>query len=188
MIIKTLEYYPEHIKQMKEYIRLSVGIDSELYKVWENIETIMKNHYVDTMDEATILKWENILGIVASPLDDLDDRRRRIKGYFASDLPYTEKKLNEILAAMCGKDGYELVINRTVGTVEINIKLNSVRLIDNAKEVIRAAVPCDMVVTARIIYNIYASFEGMTYEQMEAYTYDQLRNDPQFQKNIMEVI
>lgn len=183
MRVDTLHWYPQHIQRMKEYVRLTAGVDSELSKAWDAVELLMQNQYLDTMDAQTCYRYEQFLGIVASPLDSLDDRRRRIKGYFASNLPYTEIKLNEILTAMCGQDGYELIINRHVGTVEILIKLNSVRLVDNAKEVIRRAAPADMGVTARILFNIHARFRSMTQAQLSVYTHYQLRNDQIFMRD-----
>lgn len=183
MRINTLHWYPQHIQRMKEYIRLTAGYDSELEKAWSAVERIQMNQYLDTMDEDTCLRYERFLGITANPLDTLEDRRRRIKGYFASNLPYTEAKLNEILTAMCGSDGYELIIDRSVGTVDILIKLNSVRLVENAQEVIRRAAPADMGVVARILYNIHARFSGMTHAEMSAYTHYQLRNDQIFMRD-----
>ena len=183
MMISTLQWFPAHIQRIKEYIRMTVGVDSELYKVWDEVDLITQNMYLSTMDANTCLRWENFLGIVASPLDTLDDRRSRIKGYFASNLPYTEKKMNEVLTAMCGADGYELVIDPHEGSVNVMIKLNNVRLVDNSYDVIRRMAPADMGVNARIVYNEHGIFRAFTHGSLEAYTHYQLRNDPIFMQD-----
>lgn len=183
MIVNTLHYYPRHIQQIKEYIRLTAGVDSELYAVWDAVDLITQNMYLDTMDADTCLRWEHFLGITANPMDTLDDRRGRIKGYFASNLPYTVKKLEEVLTTMCGSDGYELVIDPKAGTVDIFIMLSNVRLVDNTYDVIRKMAPADMIVKARIIYNTHSIFRMYTHEDLAAYTHYQLRNDQIFQHN-----
>lgn len=184
MTIDTLHYYPRHIQEMREYIRLTAVVDLELLKVWDAIRLIEANMFLDTMDEDTLLRHENFLGIIASPIDTLDDRRRRIKGYFASNLPYTEKKLTEILTAMCGEDNFELVIDTYLGTVDINIRLNSIRLVENCYDVIRKAAPADMIVKAKILYNTHGRLRSLTHEQLGRYTHYQLRNESIFPRDL----
>ena len=181
MIIDTLHYYPKRIQEIKEYIRLSAGVDAKLTAVWGEIERITKNMYLDTMDEDTCLMWEKILNITANPLDSLDDRRGRIKGYFASNLPYTEKKIREVLQSMCGEGGYDLVIDTKTGMVDIFIMLSNTRLIDNTYDVIRKMAPADMIVRARIVYNTHSIFRAYTHAELAKYTHYQLRNDQIFQ-------
>ncbi len=183
MKIDTLHYYPRRIQEIKEYIRLTAGVDSELSKVWDEIDLITRNMYLDTMDADTCLRWEHFLNITASPIDTLDDRRGRIKGYFVSNLPYTEKKMNEVLTTMCGADGYELVIDPKLGTIDIFIMLSNARLIDNTYDVIRNMAPADMILSARIIYNTHSIFRVFTHEELKKYTHYQLRNDKTFQHN-----
>lgn len=181
MIVDTLHYYPKRIQEIKEYIRLSAGVDTKLTAVWDEIERITKNMYLDTMDEDTCLMWEKILNITTNPLDSLDDRRGRIKGYSASNLPYTEKKMREVLQSMCGEGGYDLVIDTKAGTVDIFIMLSNTRLIDNTYDVIRKMAPADMIVRARIVYNTHSIFRAYTYAELAKYTHYQLRNDQIFQ-------
>ena len=138
MIVDTLHYYPKRIQEIKEYIRLSTGVDAKLTAVWGEIERITKNMYLDTMDEDTCLMWEKILNITANPLDSLDDRRGRIKGYFASNLPYTEKKMREVLQSMCGEGGYDLVIPQLIMCMLCKLRVcicpeNTVCIVDDPR-------------------------------------------------------
>lgn len=183
MMIDTLHYYPRHIAEIKEFIRLTAGVDSELYQAWDAVDHITKNMYLDTMDAEACLRWEHFLGIVANPMDTLDDRRGRIKGYFASNLPYTVRKLREVLETMCGPDGYELVVDPNAGTVDIFIMLSNARLVDNTHDVIRKMAPADMIVHTRIIYNTHGIFRGYTHAELRSYTHAQLRSDQIFQRN-----
>lgn len=173
---KVLHYFPPHIKNIKEFEEISKSYDAVIGTLWTDMGVVFDNNFFDTMDADECSRREQMLGIIPNPLDTLDDRRRRIKGYSASNLPYTEKKMNDVLMAMCGEDGYELVIDRNQKTVFVGIKLDSVQMVANAKELIRAMAPATMSVTAQILYNIHSRFRVMPHEQMAEYTHYQLRN------------
>lgn len=183
-MINTMQYYPEHIQRMKEFIRMTVGIDAELEKVWDAMGSIEQSMYIDTMDTAACARWEKFIGITKKPDDTVVERRRRIKGYFASDLPYTVNKLKESLNSMFTENGYELEVKSDERKVVIQIKLAGKGLHENAEEIARNMVPCDMFVVVSIIYNMHYMFKDMTQGQMEEYTHYRLRNDPVFQEDM----
>lgn len=183
MTVNTELFFPEHIADMREFRELAKSYDKSLQPVWEVFDSIYKNRFFDTLDEEGCARHEKLLGISANPIDELDDRRRRIKGYYTSNLPYTEKKMNEVLTAMCGEDGYDLVIDKRLKTITVNIKLNSISLVNNVEELMKRMRPCDMVLAVEIIYNIYARFRTMTHEAMGGYTHEQLRASKVFMKD-----
>lgn len=174
---KVLHYFPPHIKNIKEFEEISKSYDAVINSLWTDMGVVFDNNFFDTMDADECSRREQMLGIVPNPLDTLDDRRRRIKGYSASNLPYTEKKMHDVLSAMCGQEGYELVIDKSAKTLFVGIKLNSVQMVDNARELMRNMAPATMSVTARILYNIHSQFHTWTHAEMAEYTHYQLRND-----------
>jgi len=174
---KVLHYFPPHIKNIEEFEEISKAYDAVINSLWTDMGVVFDNNFFDTMDADECSRREQMLGIVPNPLDTLNDRRRRIKGYSASNLPYTEKKMHDVLSAMCGQEGYELVIDKSAKTLFVGIKLNSVQMVDNARELMRNMAPADMSVTAQILYNIHSQYRSMTHEEMGAYTHHQLRTD-----------
>lgn len=183
MTVNTELFFPEHIADMREFKELAGSYDKSLQPLWKVFDSIYKNRFFDTLDEEGCARHEKFLGISANPIDELDDRRRRIKGYYTSNLPYTEKKMNEVLTAMCGEDGYDLVIDKRLKTITVNIKLNSISLVNNVEELMKRMRPCDMVLAVEIIYNIHARFRTMTHEAMGGYTHEQLRSSKIFMKD-----
>ncbi len=177
-------YFPPHINNIDEFGEISKAYDATIGQAWSNMGVVFDNNYFDSMDADECSRREGILGITTDPLDTLDDRRRRIKGYYSSNLPYTERKMHDVLKAMCGEDGYELVIDKTLKTLFVGIKLNSVQMVANAKELMRLMAPASMGVTAAIIYNIHSQYRSWTHEEMAAYTHYQLRNDADLMANI----
>lgn len=184
MIVNTMLYFPEHIANIREFQEIAKCYDLSLQPLWDNVmKMLYDNQWIDTLDEYGCKMYEDLLNITANPIDELEDRRRRIKGYCASNLPYTEKKMNEVLSAMCGEDGYVLAIDKKLKTVTVNIKLNSVNLVNNAYELMKRMIPADMFLTVEIIYNIYARFRSVTNEAMSQYTHEELRTCKIFQQS-----
>lgn len=180
----TEHYFPGHIREIEEFQEISKAYDSLLNTAWNDMGTVFDNNHIDTMDADECSRREAMLGITPSPLDTIEDRRRRIKGYYASNLPYTEKKMHDVLSAMCGQDGYQLTIDKPAKTLVAGIRLNSVQMVENARELMRMMAPADVTVTARILYNIHARFRVLTHAELNAYTHYQLRNDVAFQWDV----
>lgn len=172
-----IHYFPPHIKNIEEFKQISKANDAINSQIWTDIGVVFDNNFFDTMDAAECSRREQLFGIATNPLDTIEDRRRRIKGYSASNLPYTEGKMHDVLSAMCGEDGYELVIDSRLKTLFVGIKLSSVQMVSNAKELMRNMAPATMIVTAKILYNTHSQYRIMTHEEMSAYTHEQLRSD-----------
>ena len=90
-------YWPEHIENMKEFKEINKAADIEIKRLWGALKSVLDNRYLTSMDADECSELENMLGIVPLPDDTLEDRVRRVKGYFVSNLPYTQNKLIEVL-------------------------------------------------------------------------------------------
>ena len=168
-------YFPLHIENMEEFQQIATSYNDLIEEVWQELERTYDNNYLDTMDAVECSRHEEILGIHPNPGDSLDDRRRRIKGYYASDLPYTKLKLNESLKAMCGDGFYHLTVNTVEKTVTVGLELESVPMISIVTEILQRMVPADMVIRVYVIYNRYREFKTHTHGQLRAYSHLQIR-------------
>lgn len=180
MDVNTIHYFPNHIGSINEFKEISRVYDIELRKAWADLDQEYRNRFFDTMDEATCIRQEKLLGISINPDDSLDDRRRRIKGYYASDLPYTKLKLDESLKAMCGADLYHLSIDTTTGMVTVGLELESLPMLSIVKEILQRMTPAGMEIKIYVIYNRQSNLKQYTHAQLKAYTHDQLRNSTDF--------
>lgn len=180
--VETKWYYPEHIGRIREFQEIAACYDKMLCKMWVAMGQIYRNQFFDTMDDDGCRMHEDMLQIHVRPDDGLDDRRGRIKGYYASDLPYVERKFNDVLAIMCGSGGYELEIDKQAKTVTVHVKLAAVNIVSNVYELVRGMSPATMQVSVDIIYNVYIRFRRMTHGEMGQYTHDDLRNNKIFQQ------
>ena len=178
--VDLISYFPRHLNLIREFIQVCAAEDAELQLLWEKLAAIVNNMDMYTMDEEMCERWERFFGITNTSLQTLEERRMLIRGYFASQLPYTEKKLRQVLDSMCGEDKYGLTIRPSQYSVLIELLLSSKGVISNVNEVVRQIIPAHLALTVSYQYNRYEYFLVHTYHTMEGYTWKQLREDEIF--------
>lgn len=184
-ISTSIKYYlPDIIHQIREYQEIEKKYDHNIVTAISQLNRIEQNRFLDGLDEYGCERNEQILGIIPDPSDTLEDRRRRIRGYYTSNKPYTIKKLREVLRAMCGENGYILTVDTENYIVKVAIKLESRRLVDNADELVRRMVPANLIVDVYLLYNQNISFKKYTHGELKKYTHYQLRNNLEFQEGM----
>ena len=182
LLPETEHYFPPHIKNIDEYKRISDVYDKKLRLVWEAIDKITLNQHFDLMDESECSRWEKILGIRIDGDETIEDRRRAIKGNWASSIPYTEKRFRDVLNAMLGDDNYTLTINAEKKTLKVDIKLAAILKYEYIADLMRKMAPADMVVSVRIMYNRWSRFAGMTWGDLVNETWESLYSDEKWQE------
>ena len=176
-------YWPEHIQTMKEFREIDKAANIELKKLWAAANNLMSNRYLSMMNEEECEKLESMLGIRPLPDDTLEDRQRRIKGYFVANTPYTQNKLIEVLNVLCGgAQNYVLLVDAAGYTVHVGVKLASVRLTDNVKEIVNNMVPANMIRDVYVVFNRWKRFESLTWGSLQSETWLGLHEDAKWQE------
>lgn len=183
--IPLKKYLPDVIYQIDEYKEIVRIYDLYLNKLWADVmQPLYDNQFLDTLNENGCEIHEKNLGITANLTDSLSDRRSRIKGYYASDRPYTLNKLREVLTSMCGEDGYKLSMDLSELTLSVGVGLGSSGMLSNVAEVVRKMVPANVVINVYLQYNTHRAFKKYTHGQLKTYTHGQLKADERFKEAI----
>ena len=182
MMIDTIKYYPPHIRNIEEFKRIAEVYDQKLQLVWEHLDKMRSNRRFDQMDEAECEYWEKILRIKLTGEETLDDRRRNIKGIWASGFPYTERKFAEVLDAMVGPEYYLMDINKKAKTLRVDLMLDAIMKSDYIYNLMRAMAPADMIVIVSIVFNRNRAFKKFTNAELKTYTNKQLKTSTIFKQ------
>ncbi len=179
-----INYWPEHIAELRELIAQDAAGDEELRLLWSAAGSTMDSMFLSTMSADDCAVLEDMLGITPNVADTLDDRRRRLKGYFMSNLPYTQNKLIEVLNVLCGSsDGYTLEVLPAEYKIKVGVKLSNVRLYDNVAEIVGRMVPANIIRNVFVVFNRHRQLHRYTHGELAAYTHEQLRSDPALQED-----
>lgn len=154
MEISTIRWLPEHIACMREFQEIAKAYDYLLRRALADLERVFNNQFLKRLDEDGCAMHEAVLGIIPGVRDNLEDRRRRIQGYYASDLPYTENKLNAVLAVMCGAGNFDLEVDGRAYQMTVRVIDRDILLARNVHRIISYMKP------ANILLKLYEVYRG----------------------------
>lgn len=181
-MIDTIRYFPQHVANIEEFKRIAAVYDKKLQVVWDDLSQMQTNKRFDDMDEEECSKWEQMLKIKITGEETLGDRRRNIKGIWASGLPYTARKFKEVLDAMVGPEYYLLDINQANKTLKVDLMLDVIMKDTYIYNMMRAMAPADMIVTVSIVFNRNRAFKGYTNADLKKYTNHELKTSKIFKQ------
>lgn len=182
MNVDTEQYLPLHIAEIEEFKKITKTYDEYLKLAWQSLKREELNRVLATMDETECEQWEKLLNIAINPVDSLEDRVNRIRGYHVSDLPYTFNKLDEVLKVVCGVDNYKLKVDNSKYLVDCGVKLVSIPMIEVVADLIRKRVPANMLVNVYALFNRWERFKTMRWSEMTAEKWNGFYSDKKWQE------
>lgn len=148
----TIQWLPTHLAKMQEWKEICKAYDYLLKKAMAAADEIYANQFIDSLTELGCVIWEKLLNINVTDGEVLEDRVQAIKGYLASDLPYTENKLRESLGIAAGVDNVTLKVDRLNYGINIELTINTPGIVKSVQEIVYRMRPCNMTVRVRINY------------------------------------
>jgi len=176
-MIDIKEYWPPIIREIKEFRKIAEIENPELEKLWQEIESIVDDQFIETATERGIARREKILNVVPFADDTLESRRFRVQSIWNDKLPYTYRVLLERLDSLCGPDGYVMELNAGEYSLCIKLEITTKRMFDEVVRITRQMVPANIVITVELKYNQHLTLANFTHEQLSQYTHYQLRNE-----------
>lgn len=171
---KLIDYLPPVIAETSEMKSICDAEQPEISKLWDGIERVLNEQYLETMTEYGIGRMEKMLGIQPFDTDTMEDRRFRIKAVSNADLPYTRRKLMNMLENLCGND-YKLSLDGFNLTVKLGLGVK--KQYNEVVKMLERVVPANIVITVDLLYNTYEMLSQYTHDELSAYTHGQLREE-----------
>ncbi len=174
--VDILNYYPNVITAIEEFQHLANAVNPELNKLWGKYKNIFDNQFIATLDENGCLRWEKLLKITAMGTDTLEDRRFRILARLNENIPYTYRKLENMLTTLCGND-YTMQLQNNEYRLIVRIALSVQKQFNEVKKLLTKFVPANIIIDLDLLYNQYNKYLKNRYKDLSIFTYQQLRSD-----------
>lgn len=139
-------YYPPVVAPAKEFKAIAEVVNPELSLVWKRLWQLFLNTFVYGIDEAGATRWESMLKLRPKAADDLTTRRRRILTKINSQLPYTHRQLENMLAATYGVGKTKLSINYNHYALWIDILASILTRAPEMRNFLRVIAPANMTI------------------------------------------
>lgn len=171
------EYFPDVLKDVREFNMLDKAETPELKSLYECIAEVLDNGFIETAKEKGVARAEKIVGLSPRATDTLEERKFNLIAKYNEDLPYTVKKLHELLAVLCGEKGYHLAINNNEFTLTVKVELTSKKSKASVEELLERVAPANMVLYVTLMYNQHKTVKMLTNVELRKYTHNGIREE-----------
>lgn len=143
-------YLPPYLKGYKEIAETLKAEDPEFRLLWEQVDRLLKNQFIEDSDEYGISRREEILGVLPSSYDTLESRRSRVQALWWNPSPYSIGAFVAKIADLCSENGYEVDKSRLQDYwVGVITHLSKFGQVDSLNQLALGMPPCNVVVEIR---------------------------------------
>ena len=142
--VKLERYYPNVIANADEFRQLSVLENDEFKTIWQANCKWFYNTFVYKADLQGIKRWEDMLNLTSKSTETLEDRRINILIKLNSMLPYTIRRLQQILDIRYGENN---AIATTTKKYELLIDFNDETelVASSMRAILRCIIPANLI-------------------------------------------
>lgn len=170
---ELIEYLPSFMREYKEIQQIMATEQIEIQSAWDAVEKVENNQFVASSDDDGLKRWEKILDIVPKATETLEERRFRVLSRINFELPYTIRRLKEILTTLCGDDGFEITVSGY--EIEIKLALGNASMYQDVELLLNNTIPANMMQHISVLYNTYDVLSGFTHQELAAYTHREMK-------------
>lgn len=143
--VKVQRYYPNVIANADEFKQLAILENEEFKSIWEVLFKWFKNRFVSEADLEGVRRWEQMLKIIPSKEATLEDRKQFILRRINTILPYTIRRLQQILNAVYGDD-FAVVFTNKKYELWVDIDNRIILKTPSMRTLLRAIIPANLII------------------------------------------
>ena len=172
---KLIDYLPHFMQRFVEIVAIMDTEQVEVDRLWTNIENAFSDQFILEATVNGVKRWESMLGISPKDTDTLDERKFRILATMNQELPYTMRKLEQMLTNLCGVDGFSIELDAANYNVVVTLALENENNLHEVERMLTKILPANMTKKIQIMYTSNANLSKYTHEQLSVYTHEQIR-------------
>ena len=174
---KLIDYLPHFMQTYREMVTITDTEQVEIDRLWMDVENAFADQFIQEATENGVKRWESMLLISPKNTDTLDERKFHILTKLNQELPYTMRKLEQVLTTRCGAGNYSVEISPEEYHIEVKLALTNKNNYQDVEKLLKKMIPANMTTHVQIMYNTNRVLKQFTHAQLSAYTHDQLRKE-----------
>ncbi len=171
--VSVQRYYPDVLAPAKEFKAIAAAENPEYAILWDALWKWFANTFVVDIDEDGAARWESMLGLHKLPEDTLQDRRMRILIAINAVIPYTIRRLQQILDAGYG-EGMAVASTNTDYELWVDVDNSIIFSTVPMRIMLRAIVPANLSInigqTIPAEAGLFAGGKVSTYQTINVQT------------------
>lgn len=122
-------------------------------------------------------RWEKMLAIVPAATDTVEQRRQLVLLRLSEQLPFTLRRLEEMLARVAPKEQYYLELLPGEYTLKVRISLIGKSYLRVLRDVLERVLPANIRLDMDLLYNRYGYLTDRTHGELAARRHSELREE-----------
>lgn len=147
--MKLIEYYPLFLQDIREFKLISNIEDTELEKIQNKVEEILKEVIVNTAESYGLNRYEKIYNL-SNDTNDLTARKYNILAKINNRVPYTMNWLKNKLNNTIGKENYKINIDYNNYTLTVEILAVFKEVAEVLNKDLREQLPANLKVAVNL--------------------------------------
>lgn len=143
--VQVQRYYPNVLANAKEFKQIAQLENNEFKFVWQAACKWFLNTFVYDTDLQGIKRWEDMLKIIPPKEATLADRRNLVLMRINTMLPYTIRRLEQILNAVYGDDFATVSTNKNY-ELWVDIDNRIILKTMGMRTLLRAIIPANLII------------------------------------------
>lgn len=169
---------PDIFHDIREFKEVFSAVSAVASKFEDKLKQQKVDFYIYSEDisEAGVERLAKSLKIDISGLA-FDDKVFKIKTVLLDKRPYNIPNVKNMLASLCGEDGYSFNVDNDNINVSVGLDLGRKNQFAAVYELLDKVIPSNMLLNVYLIYNLHGDMTGTTHEELSAKTHEQIRSD-----------
>lgn len=143
--VDVTHYYPNTVAPSLEFKTLATIENIEFNTFWGRFWQLMANTFVYDANIIGIKRWEEMLSIFPTADETLDERRAAILAKLNATLPYTERRLQEMLNANYGEGAFTVKLDYNKYEIYLDSSISGYPYCAKAVKFTHVIIPANLV-------------------------------------------
>ena len=143
-IVNLIKYLPEFMAEYREMKIITDVEDPEFNLFWGLLRQTVNNQFITTCDEQGISKFEKMLKLYPYESDTLEMRIARVLVEWNAQLPYTMRRLKQMLDVLCGVGNYKINLKHNEYVIEINTYFYDSKMLTQLNKLLLKVLPANL--------------------------------------------
>lgn len=170
MAVDISKYFPDIVQDVREFKEFAKAVNPEFDIARERQEGQLRNQYIMSSDETGIARYERLMGISPMATATLEERRMAVVAGWNSSTPFSERKLIDMLDAICMHDFYLLDLQIVNYRLEVTLELEAKHTRATVEDLLDRIVPLNMAIDVKLKGNTHGNLKdwGYTHAELKA--------------------
>lgn len=160
--IRKVKLSTPHVSGIKEVALIWSISEKYLQKLNDEIERLDNDLIVETSDEPSVERRENIYALTPSVEETLDDRKFDILAKMSDPAIYTMRYLQAYLANLIGQENFRLTADAKKMTVALSVTISGKSQEATIKKYMDKIVPLHIRLEFETLYNTWGDIKDHT--------------------------